>query len=105
MVRVLLICFVLFAGSNLSVLASSKAGRIVEGGESRGELDHSVYSNMGGEIHDRILCIDGLKVFQSVAYGYGDEDGGVAVSNIQLHEEKDGRVVPATCKEHTSQPK
>ncbi len=45
---------------------------------------------------DKILCIDGLTVFQTVAFGYGD-GSGAAVSNIQLYEEKNGKVVPVRC--------
>jgi hypothetical protein len=45
---------------------------------------------------DRVLCVDGLKVFQSLSYGYGN-GSGAAVSNIQLYEEKDGKVVPVRC--------
>lgn len=45
---------------------------------------------------DKVLCVDGLKVFQTVAFGYGD-GSGAAVSNIQLYEEKDGKVVPVRC--------
>ena len=45
---------------------------------------------------DRVLCVDGLKVFQTLSYGYGN-GSGAAVSNIQLYEEKDGKVVPVRC--------
>ena len=45
---------------------------------------------------DRVLCVDGLKVFQTIAFGYGDGTGA-AISNIQLYEEKDGKVVPVRC--------
>jgi hypothetical protein len=45
---------------------------------------------------DRVLCVDGLKVFQSLSYGYGN-GSGAAVSNMQLYEEKDGKVVPVHC--------
>ena len=45
---------------------------------------------------DRVLCIDGLKVFQTIAFGAGN-GYGAAVSNIQLYEEKDGQVVPVRC--------
>ncbi|MCK4502865.1 MAG: hypothetical protein KAU22_07495 [Desulfuromonadales bacterium] len=48
------------------------------------------------EFHDRILCIDGLKVFQTIAFGYGNGTGA-AVSNIQLYEEKKGKVIPVRC--------
>lgn len=45
---------------------------------------------------DRVLCIDGLKVFQTIAFGFGNGTGS-AVSNIQLYEEKKGKVVPVRC--------
>ena len=45
---------------------------------------------------DRVLCVDGLKVFQTIAFGYGDGTGA-AVSNVQLYEEKNGKVVPVHC--------
>ena len=45
---------------------------------------------------DRVMCVDGLKVFQSLAYGYGN-GSGAAVSNIQLYEDKNGKVVPVRC--------
>jgi hypothetical protein len=46
---------------------------------------------------DRILCVDGLKVFQTTAIGYG-KGAATAVSNIQLYEENNGKVVPVRCK-------
>jgi len=49
-----------------------------------------------GHSTDRVLCIDGMKVFQTIAFGAGN-GYGAAVSNIQLYEEKNGKVVPATC--------
>lgn len=50
----------------------------------------------GGERVDRVLCVDGLKIFQTIAFGVGS-GSGAAVSNIQLYEMKDGKKVPATC--------
>lgn len=49
-----------------------------------------------GHSTDRVLCIDGMKVFQTIAFGAGN-GYGAAISNIQLYEEKNGKVVPATC--------
>ena len=40
-------------------------------------------------VHDRVLCVDGFKVFQTIVFGFV-KDGGAAVSNIQLMEEKEG---------------
>jgi hypothetical protein len=47
-------------------------------------------------VHDRVLCVDGFKVFQTIVFGFV-KDGGAAVSNIQLMEEKDGKLVPVRC--------
>jgi hypothetical protein len=49
-----------------------------------------------GERIDRLLCIDGLKVFQTVVFGVG-EGSGASVANMQLYVEQGGKVVPATC--------
>ena len=49
-----------------------------------------------GHSTDRVLCIDGMKIFQTIAFGAGN-GYGAAVSNIQLYEEKNGKVIPATC--------
>ena len=45
---------------------------------------------------DRVLCIDGLKVLQTIAFDK-DKGTGAAVSNIQLYEDKKGNVVPVRC--------
>ena len=47
-------------------------------------------------VHDRVLCVDGFKVFQTIVFGFV-KDGGAAVSNIQLMEEKDGMLLPVRC--------
>ena len=47
-------------------------------------------------VHDRVLCVDGFKVFQTIVFGFV-KDGGAAVSNIQLMEEKGGMLVPVRC--------
>jgi hypothetical protein len=47
-------------------------------------------------VHDRILCVDGFKVFQTIVFGFV-QNGGASVSNIQLMEEKDGKLVPVRC--------
>lgn len=71
------------------------------GKDERDEAEHSRKRIIG--ISRFVLCVDGLKVFQTI----GPAAGGIwgssgynlnqAVSTIQLYEEKDGRVVPATC--------
>ena len=47
-------------------------------------------------VHDRVLCVDGFKVFQTIVFAFA-KDGGSAVSNIQLMEAKDGNLVPVRC--------
>jgi hypothetical protein len=50
----------------------------------------------GTSWENRVLCVDGLKVFQTIANGRG-QGTGVGVSNTQLYEERNGKVVPAKC--------
>jgi hypothetical protein len=45
---------------------------------------------------DRIICVDGLKIFQTTDIG-GGADSVQSMSTIQLYETKNGKVVPATC--------
>ena len=47
-------------------------------------------------VNDRVLCVDGFKVFQTIVFAFAKE-GGSAVSNIQLMEAKDGNLVPVRC--------
>ena len=47
-------------------------------------------------VHDRVLCVDGFKVFQTIVFGFV-KGGGAAVSNIQLMEEKNGARIPVRC--------
>jgi hypothetical protein len=47
-------------------------------------------------VHDRVICVDGFKVFQTIVFGFYS-GGGAAVSNIQLMEMKDGKLVPVRC--------
>ena len=49
-------------------------------------------------VHDRVICVDGLKVFQTIVFGFARE-GGAAVSNIQLMEESNGVLVPVRCQD------
>jgi len=48
------------------------------------------------QIEERLLCIEGLKVLQTTVFSFSDGTGA-AVSTIQLYEERNGRVVPASC--------
>ncbi|MBU0483850.1 MAG: hypothetical protein KKB30_04985 [Proteobacteria bacterium] len=45
---------------------------------------------------DRVICVDGLKLFQTIGPGWGD-GAAPAVSTIQLYEERGGKVVPVKC--------
>jgi len=47
-------------------------------------------------VHDRVLCVDGFKVFQTIVFGF-TKGGGAAVSNIQLMEENNGKLEPVRC--------
>ena len=49
-------------------------------------------------LNDRVLCVDGFKVFQTIVFAF-DERGGSAVFNIQLMEERNGVLVPVRCQE------
>ena len=59
-----------------------------------------IHTKRGGSglqnVHDRVLCVDGFKVFQTIVFGFV-KDGGAAVSNIQLMEEVTGNLVPVRC--------
>lgn len=45
---------------------------------------------------DRVLCVDGLKLFQTIGPAWGNGASPV-VSTIQLYEERGGKVFPAKC--------
>ena len=49
-------------------------------------------------VNDRVLCVDGFKVFQTIVFAF-DSKGGSAVSNIQLMEERNGVLVPVRCQD------
>ena len=83
----------------------AKNSQIIEGGEYSSDLKHTVYSTLGDEIHDRVICVDGFKIFQTDAYEFGEKIGGVSASNIQLYEERDGKVVPVLCKQEKTEAK
>ncbi|PLX84202.1 MAG: hypothetical protein C0617_08990 [Desulfuromonas sp.] len=78
----------------LFLTASASLAGINKLGSKQREQDKQVENKSV----DRILCIDGLKVFQTVAFGFGS-GSGAAVSNIQLYEERGGKVVPVRCEE------
>ena len=66
------------------------------------EIRH-LHSERGGgadlqNVNDRVLCVDGFKVFQTIVFAF-DDKGGSAVSNIQLMEEKNGKLVPVRCQD------
>lgn len=89
-VVILGLCSVLFASSSL-VFASE-----IKELAARSDVAMRMFGERSGGAADRVLCIDGLKVFQTIAFGYGNGTGA-AVSNIQLMEEKNGKVVPVRC--------
>ena len=60
------------------------------------DRNSDISRHVKGHSTDRILCVDGMKIFQTIAFGAGN-GYGAAISNIQLYEEKNGKVVPATC--------
>lgn len=68
------------------------------------EHNSDISRQVKGHSTDRVLCIDGMKVFQTIAFGAGN-GYGAAVSNIQLYEEKNGKVIPATCTDKRKNPK
>ena len=74
------------------LLAVSTASAKIREQEHNSDISRQVK----GHSTDRVLCIDGMKVFQTIAFGAGN-GYGAAVSNIQLYEEKNGKVIPATC--------
>ena len=61
---------------------------------------HEIEAARGGaglqNVHNKVLCVDGFKVFQTIVFGFKG-DGGTGISNIQLMEEKDGNLVPVRC--------
>lgn len=93
MMRKLGVCFLVFAMCMLPAMVFAGT-EIVEIG-SREEAAGG--EGGAGERVDRVLCVSGMKVYQTVVFGVGNGSGS-AVSNIQLYEERDGKVVPMTCK-------
>jgi hypothetical protein len=85
MMRVMLVLFVVILSFGSSSLFGSEIKEMAK------RVDHE-----GGQLMVRVLCVDGMKVFQTVAYGIGN-GSGAAVSNIQLYEEKNGKTVPIRC--------
>jgi hypothetical protein len=80
--------------SGIVLLAVLGSGALVSAGISETQKAR------GGQglqnVHDRILCVDGFKVFQTIVFGF-IKDGGAAVSNIQLMEEENGNLTPVRC--------
>ena len=74
---------------------------VVVGSVSLGFADIRVKETKKGgpglqNVHNQVVCVDGLKVFQTIVFGFKG-DGGAGVSNIQLMEEKNGSLVPVRC--------
>ena len=91
LLQVILVVYVL--SFSASVFASEIKASEIKELKAAGDL--SVKGKMMDR-EDRVLCVDGLKVFQTIAFGYGNGTGA-AVSNIQLYEEINGKVVPVRC--------
>lgn len=74
------------------------------GKDERDMAEHSRKRIIG--VSRFVLCVDGLKVFQTIGpsasgvWGSSGYNLNQTVSTIQLYEERDGRVVPATCSEN-----
>lgn len=90
------------AGCVLLVPVLAAAGSDIDELKSREEAAGG--AGGAGERVDRILCVDGLKVFQTIVLGVGT-GSGAGVSTIQLYEERDGKTVPATCTPKTEMKK
>ncbi len=56
-----------------------------------------IIHNTKTSITQKVLCVDGLKFFQTIGPG-SSERSALIVSTVQMYESKKGRVVPATCK-------
>ena len=55
----------------------------------------------GAGLRRWVLCVEGLKFFQTVGPGWGrgaDVAVNLAVSTVQVYEERKGKVMPAKCK-------
>lgn len=98
MKRILCVFLVGFIMSSSAALAGistkEKAGKrepFKQGGKTGADMIQE------GWLGDRVICVDGLKLFQTVGPAWGDR-ANPSVSTIQLYEERDGEVVPAKCK-------
>lgn len=80
------------AGSAVSALASEVMVLKQVWLGADGKPVRSASDGVGKNVLNRVLCVDGLKVFQSSFY---DSRGGITM--IQLYEEKNGNIVPARC--------
>ena len=76
--------FILFAGITL---AGSAAFAAID------ELERTIRPGLG--VIDRIICVDGVKLFQTT--GMGGSSTIPVISTVQIYETKSGKVVPATC--------
>jgi hypothetical protein len=73
---------------SLFCLAASSASAAID------ELERTLRPGLG--VIDRIICVDGVKFFQTT--GMGGAATIPVISTIQIYETKSGKVVPATCK-------
>ncbi len=58
------------------------------------EIERTLRTGLG--VIDRVICVDGLKLFQTTSIG-GGATTVPTISSIQLYETKNGKVIPATC--------
>ena len=84
----------LFAGVLMLVVLGSVAFGLAEIRQLDRERGGADLQN----VNDRVLCVDGFKVFQTIVFAF-DSKGGSAVSNIQLMEEQNGVLVPVRCQD------
>jgi hypothetical protein len=85
---------VLYVGVTLLVVLGTVALGLAEIRELQRERGGADLQN----VNDRVLCVDGFKVFQTIVFAF-DSKGGSAVSNIQLMEERNGILVPVRCQD------
>ncbi len=82
----------------IGVLLIIVLGSVAVGVAKIRELDRDRGGADLQNVNDRVLCVDGFKVFQTIVFAF-DERGGSAVSNIQLMEERNGILVPVRCQD------
>lgn len=90
---------VLFFSVGILALSSAAGASIIEAERaSAPRLDEVDFTSnpTRTRLTDRILCVDGLKLFQTIGPAWGNGASPV-ISTIQLYEERGGKVVPVKC--------